>query len=392
MKARKNESAGGSLRRVILVDTAVFFALLLLFREIVFHILNLHLADRPWDSTSQIIDLCLSVSATVFLMLLVVFVNRGIGRFKAFVTATVIMAVVSAALCYFTYHTGLAASMTRFEAVGGGVFTFKPGYTFTREFRAHEYSKTVEYNIDRNGYRFCPYSDRGGSSSVITVGDSFVFGELLDAGDTLCATLGGELEKTVPGEYNIRNLGVYGLGLASYLQIISHYLEAHEADWIIIGYNPIHDLLPYDTFYALRNIRESFEYKALVAVFGRHTVRRLDHLGNEKILSRLRDTGVDPASFENEFEQLKDLSGSHGVLIIQYGRGDQFIDRVRNEIPGINFVDVTLGDPFRKDNDFVIPYDGHPSGTANRAIAEIVARVIVERANPETNAAGTPRN
>lgn len=233
--------------------------------------------------------------------------------------------------------------------------------------------------INKYGYRTCPYTNNQSGESIALIGDSFVFGLHLDERDTLCTALGNVLTRKHYGPFSIKNLGFPGTNFSSYLNVADYFANKGRTDLMLIEYLGPNDLLPYDSDYEIDSMRNSFLFKIIVLSFGQHNTANFLRLAGV-IKYHNMNNRMYPSLFGKDVLALKKLTKKNRVVIISYNGGDAFLDYLEKEVKGLRVINLEVPRPGGggDNSEYFIPNDGHPTGKANRLYAEQIADYIIK--------------
>lgn len=91
--------------------------------------------------------------------------------------------------------------LNRYVDFGNDVYFTNQNQVLREKWR----TEIIEYGHDKQGHRFCPYSNTQGTKTVILAGDSFIYGDKLNDQDTLCSQLGASAEKKLNESWRVLN-------------------------------------------------------------------------------------------------------------------------------------------------------------------------------------------
>lgn len=277
-----------------------------------------------------------------------------------------IILLADCAIVFIYLFKGYSQETNKYRDYGNDVYFPRPNW----------FEGSVEFKYDENGNRSCPYSNAKSKNEIILVGDSFVYGALLNEADTLCARLGDSLKKKTGKTWRIKNLAYPGLGLYSSIRAAENFLKIEKPDWIIVGYTG-GAFRHCDSFCATRLMKKSPPVIALAVLLGANNTSKAIQLASSRFFNNEKRS----LSYQ-ELKKLDYLSENSSVLFFSYSNiYDDYLTWLKTSRGGkLDFTHYNIPYKYPFLSPLTIPYDGHPSAKANAVIADIIADRIISRA------------
>lgn len=314
-----------------------------------------------------------------FLLMFAVFLNKRLGGEFLISRRTLAALNIAFAFCALGIMSVFCNHSVdyRYVAVGDGIYfrSFPEG-----GFNASN-SRKMRRSMDLSaeGYRLCPYSRVVGGLKIITAGDSFVYGQMLENKDTLCARVGDAFKKGGTRVARVENLGYPGLNMYSAASVAKDYLNKSSADWVVIGYGAGNAFRFCDAYCQISLARKSFLFKTAVFILGQdfamQAAQYYSHAHRDDNIAVRKRKAINAVA---------ELAKESNVLVLSYYGDDDFLEEIKNSVSkNLHIVLFNLPQKGNNaDSDLVIPNDPHPSAKANLIMAGLVHDYIVSH---ETN-------
>lgn len=348
------------------------FLIVLVLRKIALILIPFLFTGFATSKTIIFLSLAAYVFAGMILCSYVLFLIRNARKYIS--TLFILLGICSSFLLSFLL---LTYPIERYIYKGDGVFSLQPGSSKTESYSYGDYSISARYDIDKDGNRFCEYSKLPAEKSVVVVGDSFVFGTYVNNDGTLCATLGDALGASSSASYNIKTLGMPGLGLESYLKIINRETRKNKVDYIVIGYNGLNDFVSCDRFCELWKVLNLPLYRLAEAILGESLYFSTSYLLSSRDRENIRND-----NFEKYGRKLSRIAENSTIFIAAYDNQDVFTDYLKkNEnIYVIDFKSELMARHLQgvtNEDAYIIPGDGHPTRKGNQLLSELIAKELL---------------
>lgn len=238
---------------------------------------------------------------------------------------------------------------------------------------------TIQVTTNAHGFRGPDFAERPapGTTRVVLIGDSFVFGSGVEWPDTLGEALRRELARQAPGRaFELINLGIPGDNLPSHVEVYDEAVRALHPAQVVLCLTLPNDLSNYDDQEVRRAERRASSYQLVQWSLGAPFARLV--WGAGKLARAYDDEAL--AVLDREAHRLAALRSGGGappLLVFSYFGGPQDVGEAVARIPGA----VLVPNPPHELADW-IPDDWHPTAQGNRAFAVPMAQALLGRATP----------
>jgi hypothetical protein len=296
-----------------------------------------------------------------------------------------------------TLAAGLALLPVRHQPRANrlGLISGRPNSMTVEDYSSHPLKDDYPRATIRNnslGYRDMePGPSLAGRERVLLVGDSYVWGDGIPAGeDTLPALLRDHLERLAPVQYDVTSAAYPGLGAYGYRRTLEGMIPTVGPSLILVGFLGEPDLDPLDA-QALRELLPRARWLARMVL----NLRVLQDLHEASVaaLDDPRWRALGAARARELFEALSQFAHGpgHRALLLCYG-GDG------PRVPGLDTIDLPPAWRYQnRRSELWYAKDSHPKPALNRLLAGWLASEIVhpgsaQRAGPAVLAGAGPAN
>ena len=263
-----------------------------------------------------------------------------------------------------TVYSYRVASVAQF----GRALTYYPNSDFFETVPARP---RVHYSINARGFRGPDFNDEKGpgTTRIVTLGDSFVFGSGVEVEDTLARQLETALSARFPGRrFEVLNLGIPGDNITSHVDVYEEVQKHLQADAIVLGLTLPNDLSRWDGQDERREPKHFGLYSAVTYLLGLQAAIFI--YGEALLESRVTPEGI--AHLTEEVNRLTALRtpAAPPLFVLPYSQDEQCLRTFAGK-PGI-----TVVTPNEVREDYFIPNDGHPTAAGNHYFAGILSETM----------------
>jgi hypothetical protein len=238
----------------------------------------------------------------------------------------------------------------------------------------------VTYHLSSLGFRGPEWGPgEPGVTRVALIGDSYVFGSGVEAGDTLDRALAAALPEIAPGRrFEVLNLGMPGNNIAAHARLYAIAAEHLDVGAVVIGLTLPNDLSRIEPTEQVRALVRPSLTGLSMYLFGPSWVTLVSDLAS-------LETSVNDAGLAWLDEHLAEIARIHeryprtSVFLFPFRTPDPRISAVLGRHPDVPLIPTT---PAQDDDRHYLPGDGHPNAEGNRLFARIIGRALVEAGGP----------
>jgi hypothetical protein len=235
----------------------------------------------------------------------------------------------------------------------------------------------VLYSYNSSGFRGPEWSStrEPGTTRVALIGDSFVFGSGVEAGDTLDRALAGRLFEISPSRrFEVLNLGLAGNNIASHVKLYEVAQQHLEVDAAVICLHLPNDLSRTEPAEEIRALVRPSAHGLATYLFGFSWVRLVSDL-----LWLDRDVTADGAAYlDQQLEEVSRFRADHPqthVLLFAFDALDPRLLAALGRHPDLPLIPAA---PAQQDERYFIRGDGHPNAEGNLLFARALAAAVSE--------------
>jgi len=242
-------------------------------------------------------------------------------------------------------------------------------------------------DINAHGFRSADFSldppaDR---RRILTVGDSFVFGSGVEAGDTLAAQLQEALSRERSAkDFDVLNLGIPGFSFHASVRLLQALAPKLRPEWVVIGFLRRNDLEPVDTWERIESVGMTLWVAAALLHVDLDWFRM--EAARESDWQKITDDSLLPGPllerFRSDLAHLQALQAQVGFGVVVFSYDGDF--SLLAPAAGPEFLVLAPAWLDQKNPAFSIPGDGHPTATANRSYGQAIAAALDAARAPDT--------